>query len=509
MSYDKQFFKDSEIILMALDGQLNDDQFAEFDKRLQKDSSFRQYYLRFLALNTSLGAIDKFPVVRAEIEDSPFLNQNFWLELAEYERTAPTIEIPKEKPKREPAKMLQIETPKRKVSKFSIYTLALSAAAVLLLVAMVLFTPVHPVVATLTDSVNAEWGDIPVPANGDILRQGEFTLVKGFAEVTFKTGAKVILQAPIEFGLESVNSIFLDTGRLSSIVPESATGFTVRTAGAIVVDYGTKFGVVSYQDGETGVHVFSGEVGMRIPNADKSRPAKRLRGGQRCVVADGEIEISRLPDSSKSFVRDMNEILSEGGYLGRNLVVNGDFEANRDVPQVDNKDFDHLSHNLRIAGWQDETLATVVPYNDFNGRHFNNQRADDIPVPPDHGMFFFCGIEHEIVWQEISVAGLANRINAGDVRFDLLAWFGGWSDHRDNAVITVHFLDWTDFEVGTAKLGPLTVEDRNSQLMFSERTAAGRVPAETHIIRLEIETFMGFGSSDAYVDNISLILNTK
>ena len=81
---------------------------------------------------------------------------------------------------------------------------------------------------------------------------------------------------------------------------------------------------------------------MRTPDADKSKPAKRLRGGQQGVVADGKLEISRLPDGSKRFVRDMGEILSESGYLGRNLVVNGDFEANRDVPQTGNKDFDHL-----------------------------------------------------------------------------------------------------------------------------------------------------------------------
>ncbi len=505
----------AELILGLIHGTLSDDQSAYLLGHLKDHADARQYYIEFMAIHTGLytqAGYEKLMV--PEPVESNELNEfnSALLALAEYEKTAPSIEIPKENPKKEPVKMLKIETPKRKVSKFSMCALALSAAAVLLFAAMVLFTPVHPVVATLTDSMNAEWedmGDVSVPANGDLLRQGEFTLVKGFAEVTFKTGAKVILQAPIDFELAGDNSMFLDSGRLSAVVPKSATGFTVYTTGATVVDYGTEFGVVSSQERETELCVFSGVVEVRTPDADKSKPAKRLRGGQQGVVADGKLEISRLPDGSKRFVRDMGEILSVSGYLGRNLVVNGDFEANRDVPQTGNKDFDHLKHNIRIAGWHDETLATLIPYNDFNGYHFRNKQPGPVQVPPDGGSFFFCGVEDKIIWQEVNVAGLATQISAGDVRFEFLAWFGGWSDHLDNAVITAHFLDWTGFEVGTARIGPLTVEERNSQLLFSERTAAGKVPAGTQTIRIEIETFTGTGSSDAYVDNISLRLKTE
>ena len=86
-------FEYSEMILRVLDGHMNDEEFPEFDRLLREDASFRQYYLKFMAVNTSLGAIDKFPVSRVTENDSAILSDDLWNELAREEQTAETIEI--------------------------------------------------------------------------------------------------------------------------------------------------------------------------------------------------------------------------------------------------------------------------------------------------------------------------------------------------------------------------------------------------------------------------------
>ncbi len=503
----------AELILELIRGTLSQQRSEYLFQRLKEDAEARRYYIEFMAIHAGLqGHVDNKESRASGMSEVSELDSAL-LALAENEKTAMAVDIPE--PQEAPLPVRPLETvrqeirQKRKISKLDVYTIAVSVAAVFFLVALVLLKPVggRPV-AVLTDTSNAGWEGIESHFYvGNSLYRGPMTLKSGFAEITFKKGAKVIVQAPVEFELESDNSMLLYSGRLSAIVPETAIGFTVQTSDAAVIDYGTEFGVVSSQDGKTETHVFTGEVEMQTLGVGELKLTKRLRGGQRGVVTDGELDVSRLSGSSRGFVRDMDEIRFGNGFLGRNLVVNGDFEANQDVPEIGNQDFNYLGHNLDIVGWQDETLATVVPYNAMTGYYFQYQQVDKVPLPSNRGRFFFCGVESGIVWQEVNISALSEQINTGDVRYDLSAWLGGWAEHLDNAVITVHFLDWSDFEVGKAKIGPLTMEERDAQMLFSKRTAAGSVPVGTQLVRLEIETFEGTGAADAYIDNLSLILN--
>ena len=82
----EQQFKYGQMILLALDGKLSDEQFAQFDRLLKEDPVFRQYYLNFMDINASINAIDKFPVNRVDL-DEPILDEDEWLKLAEYEKS--------------------------------------------------------------------------------------------------------------------------------------------------------------------------------------------------------------------------------------------------------------------------------------------------------------------------------------------------------------------------------------------------------------------------------------
>ena len=145
----------------------------------------------------------------------------------------------------------------------------------------------------------------------------KFALASGLMEITYDTGAKVILQGPVTYEVESRSGGFLSLGRLTARVekqvasgqwsgtskspnlqvsksPNSSLStlhsplFTIKTPTAIVTDLGTEFGVEVSKEGYTTSHVFRGLVRLQVASADgntegvaqsctrTSRPAWRI-----------------------------------------------------------------------------------------------------------------------------------------------------------------------------------------------------------------------------------------
>ncbi len=175
-------------------------------------------------------------------------------------------------------------------------------------VALVVMMAVHwilarQVVARVTDSVHALWSE---PLDGQALRRGWLTLDRGFVRIEFARGARVILQGPCEFKLESSNRIFLASGSLTAMVPEQATGFTVETFTSKIVDYGTEFGVSSSPDKSAEVHVFKGSVGVGRTGSRTSRSLQTVNAGSAAVLdQDGSLHTETLSQRVHRFVRDL------------------------------------------------------------------------------------------------------------------------------------------------------------------------------------------------------------
>ena len=92
-----------------------------------------------------------------------------------------------------------------------------------------------------------------------------FAIRSGLLEITYDTGAKVILQGPVTYEVESKNGGFVLIGKLTGKVEnKAATGFEVRTPTATVTDLGTEFGVEVDKGGHTTSHVFRGSVRVRL-----------------------------------------------------------------------------------------------------------------------------------------------------------------------------------------------------------------------------------------------------
>jgi hypothetical protein len=139
-----------------------------------------------------------------------------------------------------------------------------------------------------------------------------FSLRSGLLEITYNTGAKVILQGPVTYKVESSASGYLSIGKLTARVekgPEvrgqgSETSilhssfinhhlFAVRTPTATVTDLGTEFGVEVQRNGSSEVHILKGVVDLVT-----------LRGGRHLLlradaVGGSDAKAARVePDSS-------------------------------------------------------------------------------------------------------------------------------------------------------------------------------------------------------------------
>ena len=163
-----------------------------------------------------------------------------------------------------------------------------------------------------------------------------FRIQSGWLEITYDTGAKVILQGPVTYEVESASGGYLAVGKLTARLekgnrklPSPACGrggggegglnqndglhsaaslFAVRTPTAVVTDLGTEFGIEVSKDGVTRSHVFRGVVEVKTISLNgKPQETVRLTADESVQVervrADQPAKIVRVATESTVFVR--------------------------------------------------------------------------------------------------------------------------------------------------------------------------------------------------------------
>ncbi len=175
-------------------------------------------------------------------------------------------------------------------------------------------------VARLTSAIDCTWG--PVAGAGGAGREAtklplgeqfyplqKLNLVAGWAEITFTSGAKAILQGPTRFSIADALGGDLQLGRLTVKAPSSAKGFSVNTPSGKVVDLGTEFGVKVGEDHATHVTVFVGEVIVRSRTASGGPPAEpmHVKAGEAIIMAAGQPARSAAAQNDQ-FVRDLTAV---------------------------------------------------------------------------------------------------------------------------------------------------------------------------------------------------------
>jgi hypothetical protein len=246
----------------------------------------------------------------------------FELELLELERTSPAVEI--EKPVESARVIRKVGESTFKLfpgrpSRHMIRTLLSMAACIAVLVGYLFFfapnSSEQPVVATLTDSINAEWdSSFQVPDEfGDMVSR-RYRLKSGFVNVLFSDGASVAVEAPAELSLLSADSMELFGGRIYATVPNRAHGFSVKANGSKILDLGTEFGVEVDSSKSVQVHVTKGKVLLFASSARGSKQQIEVSAGSaKEVNTAGFVRGIKLVE--EHFVRNVDsakDIISKG-----------------------------------------------------------------------------------------------------------------------------------------------------------------------------------------------------
>ena len=119
--------------------------------------------------------------------------------------------------------------------------------------------------ATLSQVIDATWGDEAPRQQGAALTEEILELQRGVIRLDFDHGAVLTLQGPGRLEIKSSMRAVLHSGILTAQIPPAAIGFRVDTPVAEVVDLGTAFGILVGENGRTDVCVFEGEVEVGAP----------------------------------------------------------------------------------------------------------------------------------------------------------------------------------------------------------------------------------------------------
>ena len=209
------------------------------------------------------------------------------------------------------------------------------------------------VVARITGMVDCEWEGSGFRGQGSeaanqkseirsdksVIHLGDrLALKSGLLEITYDTGAEVILQGPVTYEVESVAGGYLSVGKLTAKL-EKTSGvrgrrsesenqkseirnqkspalcsltsdlFAIRTPTAVVTDLGTEFGVEVEASGATRSHVFRGSVRLESIGAKRgaSTASRILHANEAALVPtatdDGSRPVQPTTVDPTAFVR--------------------------------------------------------------------------------------------------------------------------------------------------------------------------------------------------------------
>lgn len=154
---------------------------------------------------------------------------------------------------------------------------------------------------TALASVEWEGGRSAVLPDGSLASE-HVALRSGFAELTYPSGVRLVLEGPSVFAVGGLDSGFLTRGRLVAHVPPGAEGFTIGYGGGRVVDLGTEFGF-GVEDGKMQLSVFDGSIELDMPD----RSPRALNQGQ-AVRHDGGVNdpLHDIAQNEVHFVRELS-----------------------------------------------------------------------------------------------------------------------------------------------------------------------------------------------------------
>lgn len=300
----------TELVLLALQGDITLEQMERLNSALSTDPAKIQVYVELLEIYSELsssGSVEVSP----RVSDSAEEYNTFLRVLADEESTAPECELLPESLGQEIIqKVIYPPREKRPISKFSIFMLLNAAAILLFFIFIQILPPKGGIeVATLTDSMNPQWADAASMVKGSRIAAGggPFVLHEGLIELEFDNQANVILEGPAKFRILAEDRIGLEYGKLYAVVPKGAIGFSVYAQQVKIIDMGTEFGVQAEFNGDTQLHVMKGKTILMAGGKADTGGIEVGKGSARRISGETQM-VTDIPCQTTHFIRAFDSV---------------------------------------------------------------------------------------------------------------------------------------------------------------------------------------------------------
>jgi hypothetical protein len=239
------------------EGTISDEELRELELLLESDPVARDFYIDFIIINSEISWL-----IRARQHSSMDLGPRISVDVLEN----PT------KPKKTPvveflsnwADFLNQHSPLSFILLFVVLATMLFATTYFISSRNSgTISPEPLFAAQLTATKDCRWAmTTDAPKDMEALQTGRrLNLEKGLAEITYSNQAKVVIEGPASYTVESQMSGLLSLGKLFAQADAAQSRqFTILTPNAKFVDMGTEFGVEIDAKGRSSLAVFSGKV---------------------------------------------------------------------------------------------------------------------------------------------------------------------------------------------------------------------------------------------------------
>lgn len=136
--------------------------------------------------------------------------------------------------------------------------------------------------AKLSGAVGARWAgaDLELPEGQVFDENQRLELIEGLAELTFRSGARVIAQGPAVVQIEGDASAHISVGRVAVVTAPAARRFTIVTAAARLTSDESEFGADIDADGSLVTEVYHGRVELQFTRGAAEPTTVQLASGQ-------------------------------------------------------------------------------------------------------------------------------------------------------------------------------------------------------------------------------------
>ena len=183
---------------------------------------------------------------------------------------------------------------------------------------------------------NASEENSPKNLKSPVSLGDRLSITSGLLEITYHSGAKVILQGPVTYEVESAAGGYLSVGKLTARLEHKATDtgtqisksqipnpksplFAVRTPTATITDLGTEFGVEVQKDGVTHTHVFVGTVTVAKIGSGTTNE-RVLHAGDAVRITRNDASPVAAPGDGRQFVRTCPSVIDHGDAYAQRVL---------------------------------------------------------------------------------------------------------------------------------------------------------------------------------------------